>query len=149
MGAIYMHGELSVVSVELRFSADGKSWAKVRLASKEQHRGPDGAWVDGETTYIDGMISGKQAENLVESVVPGDQVVITGKIINKPWVTDAGEKRDGWRINIASLGISTRFTTAPTEKSRKATAPAVKDDAGDADIFSTPAPPQGLDEPPF
>lgn len=141
MGALNVNAEVSVVSVELRFDKEGKSWAKLRLASKEQKRGADGAWVDGETTYIDGMISGKQAENLVESVVPGDQVLVTGKIINKVWTTQEGEKRDGWRINISTIGVSTRFTTAPTERSRKDAAPSVKADDGDADIFSTPAAP--------
>ena len=123
MGALNVSAELSVVSIDLRFSKDGKPWAKIRLVSKERVRDANGAWTDGEPTFIDGFVSDKISENVTESLRPGDQVVVTGKIVNKQWTNDQGEKRDGWRINITDIGTSLRFTTAPTERARSEGAP--------------------------
>lgn len=145
MGALHVNAELSVVNVELKFGNDGKSWVKLRLVSKERIRDANGSWTDGDPTFIDGYVSGKPAENLVESVQPGDQVIVVGKVLNKPWTTAEGEKRDGWRINITDIGVSTRFTTAPSERSREIGAPKASAPAED-DIFSAP---QNTEDPPF
>lgn len=137
MGALYVNGELSVVAAELRFSNDGKPWAKLRLVSKERVRGADGAWTDGESTFIDGYVSGPTAEHLIESVQPGDQVIVAGRIVNKQWTTQDGEKRDGWRINISDIGVSVRFASALSERSR-ALGPSAPSQPQADDMFAAP-----------
>jgi single-stranded DNA-binding protein len=47
-------GEFGVVGTpDLRFSSEGKPWMKIRGVAKSRKRGANGAWTDGESTFID------------------------------------------------------------------------------------------------
>lgn len=143
MGALNVNAELGVVNIELAFANNGKAWAKIRAVSKERVRDANGAWADGEPTFIDVYVNGTAAEHLYESVAPGDQILVIGKFANKEWVDKDGVKRDGWRINAWEVGVSAQFTTAPTAryieqngtpKNSQLTTP----DAGPTDPFEPP-----------
>lgn len=121
MGAIHVNAELGVVSIDLAFAKNdkGTAWAKIRAVSKERVRDSNGVYSDGDPTFIDVYINGPKAEHLYESVAPGDQIMVTGKIVNKEWTDDSGAKRDGWRINAWDIGVSMLYTAAPTTRYRE------------------------------
>jgi single-strand DNA-binding protein len=116
MGAMNVTAELGVVSIDLAFGNNGKAWAKIRAVSKERVRDANGTWADGEPSFIDVYVNAERAEHLYESVAPGDQILVIGRLVNKEWTDKEGVKRDGWRINAWEIGPSMQFTKAPTKR---------------------------------
>jgi single-strand DNA-binding protein len=75
-----INGTFGVVAdPEYRVSGSGKGWASLRVVSKDRTRDSNGEWVDGEALFLNCVVFGKWAENLVESVVKGDTIQITDK----------------------------------------------------------------------
>lgn len=105
-----------VFAPELRFSAAGKAWAKVRIASKEQKPDGRGGWEDGPTMFANVVCFGKMAENLIESVMVGDQIVVVGRLEESVWETKEGESRTDLQIIPDFLGVSLRFGAAKTAR---------------------------------
>lgn len=101
-------GEFGIVSEpEIRFSDQGKSWAKLRGKAADRVRDSNGAWKDGDATFIDIVVL-QGAENVVESVSKGDSVVITGRLRMREWDKD-GVKQTTYQILADSVGVSTRW----------------------------------------
>jgi single-strand DNA-binding protein len=102
---------------ELRFSAQGKAVAKVRLAFNARRKDPaTNEWVDGDSFFIDGKAFDKAAENIAESLDKGMEVVVSGRLKTERWETREGEKRSGPSLLIDSIGPSLRFATAKVTK---------------------------------
>lgn len=101
-------GEYGIVGEpEIRFSSEGKSWAKLRGKAADRVRDSNGAWKDGDALFID-IIVNHGAENLVESVSKGDAVVVTGRLRMREWDKD-GVKQTTYQIVADSVGVSTRW----------------------------------------
>lgn len=120
-----IHGEFGVVQdPDMRFSDDGKPWMKIRGVAKDRKMNPTSKeWEDGDPCYIDIVVGGKLAENLAESVIKGDAIIVSGKLHQREWVGDDGKTQKAYSLRADSVGVSTRFSAAPTVKF-KADAPA-------------------------
>ncbi len=121
--SVTVNGEFGIVSEpEMRFSTDGKPWLKIRGASKERRWNPETKQhedVEGSTLYIDITVGGKSAENLAESVSVGDQITVAnGTLTMREWTNDAGVTQKAYSIRANEVGVSTRFGSAPTVKTR-------------------------------
>ena len=68
-----------VADPELRFSAAGKAWAKVRLVSNDRTKDATGQWVDGDAFFFGLVVFGRMAENLVEQRPRRDRVHYSGR----------------------------------------------------------------------
>ncbi len=111
-------GEFVIVAdPELRFSTDGKPWAKIRGVAKDRRKNASGEWEDGDVCFIDILVNGKTAELLIESATKGDSIVVQGKLNYRQWESDDGRKNQSYTIRADSVGVSTRFSTAKTPKS--------------------------------
>lgn len=132
---------------ELRFTPAGKGWASCRLVAKDRVKGADGQWTDGPPLFIDVVVFGKPAENLVESAGRGDTVVVTGKLQPNDYEKKDGTKVQSYRIVAESVGVSLLWNPAKTEK--------VAGGGGDRPVASGGDPWGGAwggdqpDEPPF
>lgn len=113
-----VNGEFGVVAdPEIRFAESGKAWAKVRGVAKDRVRDSNGAWADGDPTFIDIVCFGKVAENLIDSVAKGDSIIITGKLQQQEWTDkETQTKRVGYRIVADEVGVSVKWTTAKTPR---------------------------------
>lgn len=101
-------GEYGIVGEpEIRFSSEGKSWAKLRGKAADRVRDSNGAWKDGDALFIDIVVL-QGAENVVESVSKGDAVVVTGRLRMREWDKD-GVKQTTYQIVADSVGVSTRW----------------------------------------
>lgn len=107
-----------VFDPDLRFSAEGKPWAKMRLVAKDRKKNESGEWVDADTCFIDAVAYGREAENIAESVSKGDLVVIMGKLLMREWTADDGRKMSGYSILVDKIGPSLRMGAS---KSRRMT----------------------------
>jgi single-strand DNA-binding protein len=104
-----------VFQPELRFSAAGKPWAKARIASKESKPDGRGGWEDGPSVFTNIICFGQMAENLIESVTVGDQIVVVGRLEENVWEKD-GVTHTDLQIIPDLLGVSLRFGAAKTKR---------------------------------
>lgn len=112
-----VNGEFVIVAdPEMRFSTDGKPWAKVRAVAKDRRKNANGEWEDGDTCFIDIIVGGKTAEYLVESAGKGDSIVVQGKLNYRQWESDDGRKNQSYSIRADNIGVSVKFGTAKTSK---------------------------------
>lgn len=96
----------AVGDAELRFTASGVAVAKVRVACSERKKVGD-QWEDGDTTYLDVTCWKQAAENMAESVIKGTTIVVTGKLKQRDYETNSGEKRTVYEVSASAVAIDT------------------------------------------
>lgn len=101
---------------ELRFSNSGNPWASLRIACKDRVRGQSGEWTDGPTTFIDVVVFGRAAENLIESADKGDTIVVVGKLQQREWEAEDGTKRSSYSIKADTVAVSINWNKAVTPR---------------------------------
>ena len=111
---------------ELRFNNEGQAWCKVRVVAKDRaYNAETKAWEDkGDPCYLDLLVSGKAAENLYESVKVGDSIVVTGRLQQREWTTNEGEKRVSYQIRADSIGVNVIYSPLMRKDIDRSTAPA-------------------------
>ena len=111
-------GEFGVVQApELAISATGP-WAKIRGVAKDRKKGANGEWEDGPPCYMDIVVGGKLAENVMESVTIGDAIVVSGTLSQREWLGSDGKTQHAYSIRASSVGVSAKYTPVPTARFR-------------------------------
>jgi len=140
-----MSGEATVVAdPELRFSAAGKAWAKVRLVSNDRVRDANGTWTDGDAFFFGLVVFGRMAENLAESVLKGDRVHYSGRAKWNEWETADGQPRRDIDVTADWVAPSLTFDAAKSDRMRGEVRP-----RGERDGSVGAAAPAQSDEPPW
>ena len=116
--------------------------AKIRMAVNRRWRGQDGQWQE-DTSFFSGTVWREQAETVAESLQKGTRVIVTGRLEQRSWETDQGEKRSVVEIAIDEIAPSLRWATATVNKTQRseelssnnqqptsAAAPVARDDYG-------------------
>jgi single-strand DNA-binding protein len=110
-------GEFGLVTdPEIKFTDNGKAWAKFRGVTKERIRDSSGNWTDGKATFIDVLCFGKEAENLAESVLKGDSVVVIGKLQQREYADSEGNNKVIYQVMADLIGPSLKWTPAKSPK---------------------------------
>ena len=120
---------------ELRFTPGGAPVANFRVAVTPRVKDGDG-WKDGDTSFFQVTAWRTLAENVAESLTKGARVMVQGRLQQRSWETDAGDKRSVVEVQAEEVGPSLRWATAKPERTGKATTGASKGG-------------QFTDEPPF
>lgn len=108
-------GEFGVVKEpEIKFTDKGTAWAKIRCSAKDRKRDAQGNWTDADPLYIN-VIVGNGAENLIESVLPGDTITVQGRLKMREYEVD-GQKKQEYQISADTVGVSMRWNTAKTPR---------------------------------
>lgn len=76
---------------ELRFTPNGKAVATLRLAVPRRDR-------EAEPVYVDVVTWGEQAKVCADYLTKGRQIAITGRLEDRHWETDDGQKRSTYEI---------------------------------------------------
>lgn len=131
---------------ELRFTPSGVPMTKVRFAVNRRWRDQSGEWQE-ETSYFSGTLWRDYAENAAESLHKGTRVIVVGRLEQRSWETQDGEKRSTIEVSIDEIGPSLRWATTTVNKTAR---------AGGGDFATTSVPPgpvaredYGPDEAPF
>lgn len=103
---------------ELRFTPSGVAMAKVRFAVNRRWRGQDGEWQE-QTSFFTGTVWREQAETVAESLQKGTRVIVSGRLEQRSWETDEGDKRSVVEIQIDEIGPSLRWATATVNKTQR------------------------------
>jgi single-strand DNA-binding protein len=104
---------------ELRFTASGVAMARIRLAVSRRYQDRDGQWQE-ESSFFGGTIWRDHAENVAESLTKGTRVIVTGRLRQRSWETNEGEKRSTIEIDIQEIGPSLRWATASVTRTPRA-----------------------------
>lgn len=115
--------------VELRYTQGGRGVGNTAVAVSRRWQ-QNGEWVE-ETSFVDLTIWGTLGENAAASLLKGTRVVAQGRMQQRSWETEEGEKRYKWECTVDAIGPDLRWATAMIEKVTRETA---------ADRESTPTP---------
>jgi single-strand DNA-binding protein len=133
---------------ELRFTPSGVPMARLRFAVNRRWRDNNSEWQE-ETSFFGGTVWRDQAENVAESLQKGSRVIVTGRLEQRSWETQEGEKRSVVEVAIDEVGPSLRWATATVNRTARG-------GGGDFGGSSSPPPPAptarndyGPDEAPF
>jgi len=69
-------------------------------------------WENGKSLWANATVWRTMAENVMNSIVKGDNVVISGKIYTREWEQN-GQKRESVEIDVLEIGPSLRFRNTP------------------------------------
>ena len=94
---------------ELRYTPNGHAVVNFRVATSERLQDrATGEWRDSDPTYFTVTAWRKLAENIAESLRKGDQVVIAGRMRQRGYETESGERRTRSLCQLGTDGRSTR-----------------------------------------
>lgn len=135
---------------ELRFTASGVAMARIRLAVSRRYQDRNGEWQE-ESSFFGGTCWRDVAENVAESLTKGARIIVTGRLKQRSWETNEGEKRSVVEIDIQEIGPSLRWATATVTRTPRTGGEDAGNYGGGA---TTPAAPVartdfGPDEAPF
>ena len=100
---------------ELRFTPSGVAMTKLRFAVNRRYRDREGEWQE-ETSFFGGTCWRDMAENVAESMTKGMRVIVTGRLEQRSWENNEGEKRSTIEVRIDDVGPSVRWATATVTK---------------------------------
>lgn len=101
---------------ELRFTPSGVAMAKIRVAVNRRWRDrQSGEWQE-DTSFFNGTCWREQAEAVAESLQKGTRVIISGRLEQRSWETEQGDRRSVVEIQIDEMGPSLRWATASVNK---------------------------------
>ena len=96
---------------ELRFTPSGVAMAKVRFAVNRRYQDRNNEWQE-ETSFFGGTCWRDMAESVAESLQKGARVIVTGRLEQRSWETQEGDKRSIIEVRIDDIGPSLRWATA-------------------------------------
>ena len=106
---------------EVRFLTSGKAVANFSIASTPRtFDRATSEWKDGETLWLNCSLFGPPAENFAASFPAGVKalaVIAQGRLKQRSYETQAGEKRTVIELEVDEIGPSLRFATAAVTKS--------------------------------
>ncbi len=104
---------------EIRYTKDGQANASFGLAvTRRFQHGRDPEWEE-TTSFFDVVAWRDLAENVALSLVKGSRVVVSGRLEQHSWETDAGERRSRVEVVAEDIGASLRFATVEVSRTER------------------------------
>lgn len=104
---------------ELRFTPSGQAVATFGLAvNRRWQNRQTQAWEEA-TSFFDIVCWGQLGENVAESVHRGDRLIVTGRLDQRSWETQEGDKRSKIEVVADEVGPSLRYATASVVRNEK------------------------------
>jgi single-strand DNA-binding protein len=117
---------------EIRYTAGGAAKASFSVAvSRRWQNRQTNEWEE-QTSFINVVCWREMAENVAESIGKGTRVVVTGRLEQRSWETENGEKRSVVEVVADEIAPSLRWATATVNKNDRR--------GGDGGAARAPAP---------
>ena len=107
---------------ELRYLTSGTALASFGVAWNNRYKDRNGDMVE-DTSFFDVTCWRDLADNVAESISKGDRVIVYGKLEQRSWETQDGDKRSKVEIVADEVAPSLRWATAKPEKIRRGDGP--------------------------
>lgn len=146
-----MAGETTITVVgnltadpELRWTQSGAAVADFTVASTPRTYDRNaGEWRDGDTLFMRCSVWRETAENVAESLRKGMRVILQGRLTQRSYDTQQGERRTVVELQVDEVGLSLRRVRAQVTRNQ---AQAASASPASAPGFAGPAPAQGVGE---
>jgi single-strand DNA-binding protein len=118
---------------EIRYTRDGQATTSLSVAVNRRWQDKETKEWEESVSFLDVVCWRDLAENVALSLTKGARVVVTGRLEQRSWESDEGEKRSKVEIVADEIGASLRFATVDIHKvQRPATADEPADEAASA-----------------
>lgn len=102
---------------ELRFTAGGKGIASFGIAVNRRYQ-VNGEWQE-KVSFFNITAWDQLGENAAASLTKGARIIVTGRLEQREYETNAGEKRNVVEIVADELGPSLRWARAEVERTQR------------------------------
>jgi single-strand DNA-binding protein len=102
---------------ELRYTTSGRGVASFGLAVNRRYQS-NGEWQE-QTSFFNVVAWGDLGENCAASLTKGARVVVTGRLEQRSWETDGGDKRSVVEVVADEVGPSLRWAQATVERNER------------------------------
>jgi single-strand DNA-binding protein len=103
----------------LRHTDSGTPVLSIRVAINERYQDKSGEWKDGTPVFVTVTTWRQLAANTAETVRKGDQVLVAGRLRQRSYETDSGEKRSVLEVEADAIGPSLAYATATLTKTTR------------------------------
>ena len=137
---------------ELRFTPSGQATASFGLAVNRRWQDrQSGEWQEA-VSFFDVVCWREMAENASASLGKGSRIIVTGRLEQRSWESQEGEKRSKVEVIADEVGPSLRWATAEVTKNERRSPDGSGGGGGGGGGGGRPVPneaPAGYDEEPF
>lgn len=103
--------------VELRYTTGGRAVATFGLAVNRRYQS-NGEWQE-ETSFFNVVCWGDLGENAAASLTKGSRTIVTGRLQQRSWETNEGDKRTVVEVIADEAGPSLRWAQAQIERNER------------------------------
>ncbi len=123
---------------EIRYTREGHASTLLGLAVNRRWQDRETKEWEESTSFFDVVCWRELAENAALSLARGMRVMVTGRLEQRSWETEDGERRTKVEIVAEDVGPSLRFATAEVQRNERRTpsqvqAASADDEGGDGD----------------
>jgi len=104
---------------ELRFTSSGQATVTFGLAVNRRWQNKQNQEWEEATSYFDVVCWREMAENVAETLQRGARAIVTGRLEQRSWETQEGDKRSKIEIVADEVGPSLRWATAQVAKNER------------------------------
>ncbi|HSS09593.1 MAG TPA: single-stranded DNA-binding protein [Acidimicrobiales bacterium] len=115
---------------ELRFTPSGQATASFGVAVNRRWQNRQTQEWEEATSFFDVVSWGQLAENIAQSLTRGARVVVSGRLDQRSWENQEGEKRSKIEITADEVGPSLRWATVTVTKNERRTPDGSTNNAG-------------------
>jgi len=105
---------------ELKFLNSGQAALRLSIAVSRRWQNRQTQEWEEKTSFFDVQCYGPMAENAANSFSKGTRVIVTGRMEQRSWETENGEKRSAFEIVADEVAPSLRWATAVVTKTPRA-----------------------------
>jgi single-strand DNA-binding protein len=102
---------------ELRYTTGGRGVASFGLAVNRRYQ-QNGEWQE-QTSFFNVVAWGDLGENCAATLTKGSRAIVTGRLEQRSWETNDGEKRSVVEVIADEIGPSLRWATAQVERTER------------------------------
>jgi single-strand DNA-binding protein len=113
---------------ELRYTAGGRGVATFGIAVNRRYQ-VNGEWQE-QVSFFNVTCWASLGENAAQSLTKGTRVIVVGRLEQRSWETQEGEKRSVVEIVADEVGPSLRWATAEIERTERTKATPAQNEAG-------------------
>ena len=117
---------------EIRYTRDGQATTSLSLAVNRRWQNQQTREWEESVSFFDVVCWRDLAENVALSLVKGSRVIVAGRLEQRSWETDDGQRRTRVEVTAEEVGPSLRFATAEISRTERR-GPDQADLAGDSD----------------
>jgi single-strand DNA-binding protein len=104
---------------EIRYTSNGQAKATLGVAVRRSWRNRQTNEWEERTSWINVVVWGDMAENVSDTLSKGMRIIATGRLEQRTWETEQGEKRSVTEMVADEIGPSLKWATADVKRSER------------------------------